>query len=532
MTKNAATVVTETLRLRDGTRLVSDIYRPTAGAVMGTLLVRTPYRRARWLHGLQSPWWYAARGYMVVIQDVRGRGQSSGVFEPFVHEADDGIETVNWLAALPGAGDCVGLLGYSYSGMAALAILKAQLPSVRAVAVMMAARDVFSGWFYPHGPFKLNSYLPWILSLGEEGASRRMDLALMERIRGDQRDLEALYHFRPLVELPILNAFPEAESYKNWLKKRDDPVYWQARTAVRGPDVHVPVLGIAGWYDSFLEGMWEDWVKSRGNYCHHLLIGPWDHWGEPHKGGWRYSNLDDALIDWFGSWFTDNALPVACNRLTVWDGGISKWQSFDIEHHLLSPYRVWYLDSDGSGGDGWLDTVARPDSSVDRWLYDPSRPVPVQSYLDIDRTLEWARDDILIYRSDGLGAEHHILGTPRAVLFLESDAPSWDVVVVLNVVFPSGAARMLSMGACRIVSQSCSQQEISIRMRPISITLSPDAALVLEVMGSAYPLFDLNSGLSANPSLVGWEPMRKVVIAMMHGGDKRSRIELPFVTDG
>ncbi|MGA7800418.1 MAG: CocE/NonD family hydrolase, partial [Gammaproteobacteria bacterium] len=103
---------------RDGVRLDADVYRPDADGEFPVLLMRQPYgRRIAATVVYAHPAWYAAQGFLVVIQDVRGRGTSEGVFRVFEHEVDDGFDAVEWAARLPGSCGRVGMYGFSYQGM-------------------------------------------------------------------------------------------------------------------------------------------------------------------------------------------------------------------------------------------------------------------------------------------------------------------------------------------------------------------------------------------------------------------------------
>jgi hypothetical protein len=104
-------------RLADGTALVSDHYYPRGDGSWPTLLMRQPYGRdiastVVYAH----PVWFARHGYHVVIQDVRGRGGSSGEFYPFRHEGPDGAETITWLLKHPACDGRIGMYGFSYQG--------------------------------------------------------------------------------------------------------------------------------------------------------------------------------------------------------------------------------------------------------------------------------------------------------------------------------------------------------------------------------------------------------------------------------
>ena len=122
-------------RMRDGATLMSNVYRPAAGDSYPVLLARMPYGKdlpfnATYLDSVRA----ARRGYIVAIQDVRGRYASEGMFTPFVREFEDGYDAVEWAAKLPGASGDVGMIGLSYLGKTQWHAAVMQPPSLRSMA--------------------------------------------------------------------------------------------------------------------------------------------------------------------------------------------------------------------------------------------------------------------------------------------------------------------------------------------------------------------------------------------------------------
>ena len=157
-------------RLSDGVTLYSDHYYPPGyslgGGVQPTLLMRQPYGRdiastVVYAH----PAWFARQGYNVVIQDVRGRGDSEGDFYPFRHEARDGAETIAWLRTRPESNGSIGMYGFSYQGMTQLLAAAEQPEGLVCIAPAMTACDLYSGWFYQGGALRLSSTLGWGLQM-------------------------------------------------------------------------------------------------------------------------------------------------------------------------------------------------------------------------------------------------------------------------------------------------------------------------------------------------------------------------------
>src|SRR5262249_30879192 len=137
-------------RLRDGVTLYADVYRPTDGGPHPVILMRTPYDKtaAEADFAFAHPAWYASRGYMVVVQDCRGRWRSEGDFYPFRDEAVDGYDAVEWAARLPGADGKVGMYGMSYNGATQLQAARLRPPSLVTICPALTGSQYYEGWTY------------------------------------------------------------------------------------------------------------------------------------------------------------------------------------------------------------------------------------------------------------------------------------------------------------------------------------------------------------------------------------------------
>src|ERR1700691_4110949 len=160
-------------RMADGTELVSDHYFPPQPGPHPTLLMRQPYGRdiastVVYAH----PVWFARHGYNVVIQDVRGRGSSEGVFYPFRNEARDGAETIGWLRNRPESNGRIGMYGFSYQGATQFLAAAERPEGLLCIAPGMSACDLFHGWFYHQGALRLASSLGWGLQMMKADARR------------------------------------------------------------------------------------------------------------------------------------------------------------------------------------------------------------------------------------------------------------------------------------------------------------------------------------------------------------------------
>ena len=253
------------------------------------VLARTPYSAkaslAAWF-----PWsrLLAESGYHVVVQDVRGRYESEGRFEPFKHEAADGAATLDWLRRQDWFEGRVGLFGWSYLAYCAWAALGASSPSVDALAVAIGSGRLHRV-FHPGGSFALSASLEWATGVGarERVPARRIDLA-----RG-------LDH-RPVREADRV-ALRTLDWYREWVDHPRDDEFWaelKPRPVAQPP----PSLLIAGWYDFFLSAQLRDYAGLTAEFAgslpadsHRLVIGPWAH-GLPARASWRRNPLPAVLL--------------------------------------------------------------------------------------------------------------------------------------------------------------------------------------------------------------------------------------------
>src|SRR5580700_8085798 len=147
--------------MRDGVKLIADIYQPDASDKFPVLLERTPYNRAG---GAGSASAMAAHGYVVIIQDTRGRFDSQGEFYPFRYESQDGYDTVEWAAALPYANGKVGMFGGSYVGATQMLAAIASPPHLVAIQPYVTASEYYDGWTYQSG-----ALMQWFASSWSSG---------------------------------------------------------------------------------------------------------------------------------------------------------------------------------------------------------------------------------------------------------------------------------------------------------------------------------------------------------------------------
>jgi hypothetical protein len=545
--------------LRDGTRLYADVYRPPGSGPHPVLLMRQPYGKSlastvTYAH----PVWYARHGFIVVIQDVRGRGKSEGVFRPFVQEVDDGYDAVEWAASLPGSSGKVGMYGFSYQGSTQWAAAAARPPHLAAIAPGMCAADLYHGMFYPHGRFQIGSFLPWAFQLARDEARRAGDGETEMACTQTMRHPDALLWRMPVGEKhPILTRyFPE---YYDWCAHPVYDRYWEERNWIgKVLEAPVPALHIGGWYDNYLAGTLQTYEAleraGRSPDCfHRLIIGPWVHipWGRK-AGGFDFGPDADGHLHlehlrWFRHWLVerDEELekepPVRYFEYgsntwrTAWRSAFGPPQAAEAADGAET--KRWHLGSRGlpaNGASGGGVLTAEPvqrEAAVDAFVYDARLPMFCDSYLPVDRSALEDRFEMLNYTSDPLERTLHAAGSPNLTVRCKAAGGPTDLVAILTLVDEGGASRFLSIGRTEVPAASGESDEwaeLAIVMRPFAAELPQGSRLRLELTGSAFPLFARHpNGMPAQrlPE-AGPGDLNMATVAVLTDPEKPSALEI------
>ncbi|MBV8930796.1 MAG: CocE/NonD family hydrolase, partial [Mycobacteriaceae bacterium] len=384
--------------MRDGVELLADHYSPATDRSVGTVLVRGPYgRRFPFTTVFARP--YAAHGYHVVIQSVRGTFGSGGDFEPMANEVTDGADTVGWLRRQPWFTGSFATIGLSYLGFTQWALLVDPPPELAAAVITVAPHD-FGQSHWGTGAFTLGGFLGWsdMVAHQEDGPMWRVALA---QSRTKRRVAHALTQL-PLGEAGRALLGSGAPWYESWIEHADlTDAFWQPRRLSAALDrVDVPVLLFGGWQDIFLEQTLQQYrhLHDRGVEVA-LTVGPWTHaelikkaaglvtresfdWLDAHLGGEPSTRRSPVRVFMTGAGWLD---------LLDWPPATSE--------------RVLYLHSGGGLAAGAPAPAAPPSS----FRYDPADPTPTVGgrvmsddggYRD-DSALA-RRADVLSFTSDAL----------------------------------------------------------------------------------------------------------------------------------
>lgn len=536
---------TVSMHTHDGVRLDADVYRPDAAGEHPVLLMRQPYgRRIASTVCYAHPAWYAAQGYIVVIQDVRGCGTSAGDFALFEHEAADGAEAVAWAAALPGSTGRVGMYGFSYQGVTQLLAASARPPALAAIAPAMIGWDLRRDWAYENGAFCLAANLGWAVQLAALAARRRGDGAAFAELAEAARTvpLGRAVHARPDLLRRHADLVPH---YAAWAERDDEDGYWHRISPAAHRDVLTgegpPALFVGGWYDTHLPGTVAAYraYAAAGKVEAALEIGPWAHfpWGR-RLGGVDFSDaaigdIDRRQVAWFDRHLKGiDPHPARHAPVRLFDMGADTWRTFAAWPDAAA---TWYLSSDGHAAlderAGRLRPAPDTGAAVDHLVHDPWRPVPSVGGAfgtvagPVERTENDARSDVLTYTSAVLDAPLPLAGSAVASLAIEADRPSFDVSCILSVVDATGRARHLAEGYAHFPSTP--DGAVQVPLRPTCTTIAPGERLRLSVAAAAFPAWPVNPGTGARP-VDAAVATAEVITLRLHSG--RSTIRLP-VTD-
>jgi uncharacterized protein len=532
---------TASMQTRDGIRLDADIYRPEAEGEYPVLLMRQPYGRAIASTVVYAhPIWYAAHGYIVVIQDVRGRGTSEGEFQLFKHEIADGEDTVNWAAKLPGSNGKVGMYGFSYQGMTQLYAASAKPPALKTICPAMIGYDLYTDWAYEGGAFCLQTNLAWAIQLATETARLRKDKTAYEALFAASRNL-------PVTHPEILQQLAPESFYHQWLTYSHPDTYWEKLSPKNHlQNIDLPMFHIGGWFDTYLRGTWHlyQYMIARSTTPQHLIIGPWAHlpWGRK-VGGVDFgvnavSPVDQMQVRWFDQFLKGmNTGLLEEDPVCLFEIGSNIWHSYPTipkvnqKSYFLSTTGLANIREDS--GSLIQNPKSKIPNSFDVLVHDPWRPVPAlgghagmpagvfeRSHLD-------CRADVLTYTSEPLTENLHLLGNVAVEIFCSADQPSYDLCAVLSEVHPDGCVYNLTQGYVHCPPDS-EQAPTKIQLQPTCARIAQGNALRLSLSAACFPAYAMNSGSGTVRSSGELMNAQVITITVNCGDGFLSQVLLPL----
>jgi len=529
------------MRCRDGTRLVARIWRPPGDGAWPVLLMRQPYGRAiassvTYAH----PSWYARQGFLVVVQDVRGQGDSEGRFTGFRQEAADGADAVRWARGLPGSNGRLGTYGFSYQGLTQLLNDGGDgdptaLPDCTAPA--MAGTSERDHWACEGEAHWWALGLGWGLQLAALQLRRRGLPAAWSRLR------DSLTSGRFLEEGPqLLRELDPDGMARGWLESDPAAAGWREH-AVMPALLRRPMLLLGGWYDPHLRGVLALWRQARAAGGRpQLQLGAWSHLD------WR-GGADRVLLAFFrqqllagpaGPAVADpGALTAGTTLLQCQTSGA--WlplTAAELERGAGAAV-FWGLRSEGLAAVDAEEGMLLPDApggGVVTLVHDPWRPVPGRGgHLGLDagpcqRGDIDSRADVACFTGPAVTRRQRLVGQPVLQLPVAADQPGFDLCAALSVLSGAGAVVQVSTGVCRRRGEGCLQRrELRLALQPLLLHLEPGERLRLSLAGAAWPQIAVNPGDGSLPNS-GPGPRHRVI--SLHLQLAGARLELHPLAPG
>jgi putative CocE/NonD family hydrolase len=542
--------------MRDGVRLCVDVFRPARAGRFPTLIERTPYDRKR-LEDREILQEALRRGYAVVLQDVRGRYDSSGEYVPYVNEGRDGYDTIEWAAAQPWSDGRVGTFGLSYPGAVQWLAAVESPPHLKAMAPEMTFSSP-RNFFYAGGAWDL-SWIAWIWNniAPDARVHRSLDGPRTGRqARAAWRNLEDDVPFRmPLSAATELRDV--APYYFEWLAHRPNDPYWNwAELRGRYGRVGAAVLNVSGWHDETYgpEGAITNFlglIAARGGQADprtELVLGPWVHGGlDSDRSGERVfgpqAKLDEAalVLDFLDRYVREKAPVRPAPRVRAFVMGENRWLSGGSWPLPGTATVSLYL---APGGKLAREAPA-VSASASELLSDPEKPVVdphgTEPGAHDERALA-GRPDTLVFETAPLELPLRVVGAIETEIHLSSDAPDADLWVKVQDVAPDGTAWNLSSPGTDVLRASEREPGTERRLletgRPVVMRLpnmrtgnlfAKGHRVRVVLCGSFLPHFSRN--LQTGESEATSSHARKAVLRVHHDAEHPSRILLPVLED-
>ncbi len=563
------------MRARDGAALYADVYRPAAPGRFPVLVIRTPYDKSG-DNALTEKLYFPPRGYVVVVQDTRGRFASEGEFYPFLREAQDGYDTIQWAARLPWSDGRVGTVGQSYMAVVQYAMAAAHPPHLRAQCPVSGSTSYFENSIWRRGVFELAYRLKYFIMMARE--------TLMRQGRFEQRwPAIARYLSDPSdIRSPLTPAAIEHLPLRDWGERLRDCApfcaemmahsrygpYWQAADLGRhAQGVAAPILHVGSWYDMFaydtvrmFATIRERAMNQAARAGQRLLMGPWAHlvpYSKPSSRGTGEIDFGpNALIDLHAiqlRWF-DYHLKGVSNGVDeeppvrIFVMGDNLWRDereWPLARTVFTPV---YLSSGGDAnsirGGGRLSMTVPPRDPADNYIYDPADPVPTcgGNYIGPgngvrNQAAVEERNDVLVYTGGVLERELEVTGPVVLKLYAASTAPDTDFTAKLIDVRPGGYAHNIVEGIVRARFRDSLEApsliipgavyEYTVDLWSTSYVFKAGHRIRLEVSSSNFPRYDRNQ--NTGHDLFADAEIRPARQTVFHDERYPSRLILPII---
>jgi putative CocE/NonD family hydrolase len=556
-------------RMRDGAELMLDVFRPKDEGRFPAIVQQTPYNKSGQAGRARR---FAARGYVVINVDSRGRFGSGGEWDPFspLHKTD-GYDLVQWAAEQSWCNGNVGAYGLSYMGWTQWWTATQAPPALKAIVPEVAPPDQFL-----NGPYQNGVLVSWMMDWAGTMSGRTPHSAGPGPYGGFAVNREAAYRQLPYVDFDKNRNYLPNDWWRNWITQNTaSGEYWRA-IAYQTPEdyrrVTVPSLAISGWFDANFPGTPANYLgmKQHGSTVAarqpRMVIGPWEHIINSRREAAGVDFGPHAIIDWDGyvcRWFDHHLKGVENGVMSdppihVFVMGRNEWRTAAEWPLPGTQFKKYYLHSGGkansSAGDGTLSTTPPTAEPPDHYTYDPNQPTPsagfTNGHIDGPRDISASagRQDVLVYTTAELTEDVELIGPISARLYAATSARDTDWMLRLSDVQPDGRALFLAEGLMRARHRDADTERHGAFNPERLSDIEPDKAhaytiefwrptgnlfrrghkIRIEISSSYYPYYLRNLNTGEDNVGLGTEP----VIArqtIFHDAEQPSHVVLPVI---
>lgn len=437
--------------LRDGVRLATDVYFPQAeGTKLPVILIRTPYKKEM---SEVEGYYYAKRGYATAIQDVRGRFASEGDWEPFVNEAEDGYDSIEWLARQEWSAGKIGMIGSSYLGWTQLWAAAEKPPHLVTIIPNVAPPDPFFNIPYEYGSFFTLAALWWAEIVEREATA---ELSMKTFLEINNRRYAGILDDLPVIDIDKKIFGKENPYWRKWIIHNVNDAYWEkANYLDKMKDLDIPVFLQSGWYDGDGIGTKLAYLRLKKSKNKHikLIVGPWEHTDTSSSSARGHDVGEEAVIDlqrqylrWFDFWLKGVKNGILEEPLvSLYVIGSKIWLHANTYPLPQTRFQKLYLTSvlgaNTLRGDGKLvPEIPAGQKEYDSYTYDPADPTPAWSFRFSEGGREGyekitsTRRDILVFETKPLDKPLTLAGPLTAKIYASSSAVDTDWFVSFYIV--------------------------------------------------------------------------------------------------
>ena len=543
-------ILTEMVPMRDGIKLFTTIHFPEGQGPFPVILVRNLYRGKGNVASQQE---VTERGIALVEQDVRGSGLSEGRWEnPWIQEADDGEDCLNWLVSQPWCNGRAAMRGGSYLGATQWFAAKSGNEVLVAFSPGIAPCNYHASPKYQGGAFILQQNIVWALGNWRKN---------VEPENAQSVEIDILSNHLPLLDIDETAGLGEVPFWRKWLSHPCYDDYWREFDLASFADrIKAPAFVWSGWFDIYTQGALDSFMLMRqsagseeARSLTRCVIGPWAHSepaGEIPLGDGEFSRR--KFVEEPEKAFLEARLkgevPPPVEPLLYFMLGKNEWRTAECWPPAGGREQNFYLHSAGAAntrfGDGVLSTLPPEQEMPDSFISDPRNPVPTTGGHGIcvpcgshDQSEVEQRSDILVYTSEILSAPLTIAGRIFVCLHASSTAPDTDFTAKLVDVYPDGRAFNIANGILRARYRNSMEKaellrpgeiaEYKIDLWSVANCFLPGHRIRLEIAGSDFPEFSRNN--QTGGSIAEDTELRIARQTVYHDKTHLSRLILPVL---